>query len=395
MSSLAPPAVFLAAAALFLVALKARFGFLQQLWGKPAPAKASPLPVKAAEEPLRLPDPEPWLDFDLETAEVRDHLIVNKTVRYPYFQTMAHQNMHPNHWIEVDRHYRRDLEYKRQVIEEHPDRTVLSLPENDAACGELLELLVDYLPKRYPTLFEALPDGGIYNKVTDERFPDAGKLDGVPALKVASRLVQDDFLMAHPREDGHFYMTGGLVAIPGFYDLREKVNKSMFNIHVPVPQFNEKLLMSVERTLHRLKPHQPIERSSWEIVDDMKSHHHNIADLDPDNGDKVSADLHPKDLIFRIDHQTFRKLPRSGAVIFAVRPVLRPLHTFADLPLIPALLATVHEKAPADLMKYKMAPCYQDRMLPYLKELTQSQIDRGLIKGDEDVSTFRDLVAKA
>lgn len=68
--------------------------------------------------------------------------------------------------------------------------------------------------------------------------------------------------------------------------------------------------------------------------------------------------------------------------------------------MVPALLATIHEQAPADLMKYKLAhTCMsdfwwvqwigaslmlccldQDKMLPYLRELTQSQLKRGLIK---------------
>lgn len=43
-------------------------------------------------------------------------------------------------------------------------------------------------------------------------------------------------------------------------------------------------------------------------------------------------------------------------MIFAVHPILRRLEEFADLPLIPALLATVHEKSSEDLMKYKLAP---------------------------------------
>lgn len=75
-----------------------------------------------------------------------------------------------------------------------------SLPENDAACGELLEILIDYLPKRYPTLFERLPSKsassetgghGIWNKVTDERFEyeDVKGLEGVEALRVCSRYV--------------------------------------------------------------------------------------------------------------------------------------------------------------------------------------------------------------
>ena len=54
----------------------------------------------------------------------------------------------------------------------------------------------------------------------------------------------------------------------GFYLLSETINKPLEAIHKPVPHFNEKLLMSVERTLKRFRPDQPFERSSWMIADD-------------------------------------------------------------------------------------------------------------------------------
>jgi hypothetical protein len=98
--------------------------------------------------------------------------------------------------------------------------------------------------------------------------------------------------MGRERDDGHVYFTGGLVAVPGssfssiftsrrsplfpstgFYDFSAKIGQSMFDVHVPVPQFNEKILVSVERTLKRFRAHEPFERSSWEIVDDVFSHH--------------------------------------------------------------------------------------------------------------------------
>ncbi|GAA6036704.1 hypothetical protein JCM8097_003438 [Rhodosporidiobolus ruineniae] len=375
-SSLLLPATALVLITLAVLAPK--YGLVERFLGTNTKSLE---PVKAPakeEKPQRLPDPEPLLDFDLETATTRDHIYVNKTI---------------NNWIEIDKNYRREVAYKRQVIAEHPENSVLSLPENDEAAGELLETVVDFLTKRYPTLFEALPNCGVYNKILEERHENLAGLKGVDALMIISKLVQNDFLMAAEREDGHFYFVGGVVAIPGFYSLAQKIDKSMFNVHVPVPQFNEKLLVSVERTLKRFKPTEPFERSSWEIVDDLESYQHGIASLP--EGVKLREDLHPKDYIFRIDHQTFRKLPRTQGIIFGVHPILRRLETFADLPLLPALLATVHENAPADLMKYKLAPCYQDRLLPYLKELTQSQIERGLIKGDEEVSNFRDLVQKS
>ena len=64
-------------------------------------------------------------------------------------------------------------------------------------------------------------------------------------------------------------MRNDLIVTPvGFYLLSETINKPIDVLHRPVPYFNEKLLMSVERTLKRFKPDQPFERSSWSIADD-------------------------------------------------------------------------------------------------------------------------------
>ena len=67
------------------------------------------------------------------------------------------------------------------------------------------------------------------------------------------------------------YAPGGAAAdrfCAGFYLLSETIGKPIGVLHAPVPYFNEKLLMSVERTLKRFKPDQPFERSSWMITDD-------------------------------------------------------------------------------------------------------------------------------
>ena len=64
-----------------------------------------------------------------------------------------------------------------------------SLPENDEACGELLLELVDYLPKRYPTLFRRDEPDGITNLVTGEQYVSLGSKKGMDALVVISRCV--------------------------------------------------------------------------------------------------------------------------------------------------------------------------------------------------------------
>lgn len=119
---------------------------------------SSPESVEASYQPSHgtLPDPDPWLDFDLSTAATRNRayrffgitasevadgkfdpdIYVNKTLRHPYFQTMAHQvcevanrplmtrsreslhppqplqPMHINDWIEIDKVSLRDARRK-------------------------------------------------------------------------------------------------------------------------------------------------------------------------------------------------------------------------------------------------------------------------------------------
>ncbi|KAI0359575.1 hypothetical protein OH77DRAFT_1395578 [Trametes cingulata] len=321
-----------------------------------------------------LPDPDPLLDFDLETATARNFIYANKTMRYPYHQTMAHQPMHINHWIEIDKEYKWYIDEKARVIAEQGKNVIDSLPENDEACGELLELLADYLPKRYPTLFRRDQLDSITNLVTGDRFDAVSEKKGVDALLVISRLVQDDFLMARERPDGKVYLVGGLIVFPGTYLLSETIDKPLEVLHAPVPDFNAKLLVSVERTLKRFRPDQPFERSSWNIMDDRNLFFHNIAKAMPDE------DLRPQDLWLRIDHQTFRKLPRTNAIIFGVRPIMRRIEDLADSPLVPSLMEKVHTESAEHLITYKGMPKYGHLLLPYLRELTQSQIERGIIR---------------
>ena len=134
---------------------------------------------------LALPDPTPLLQFDLATARTRDHIYANKQVRsatstpcrswlnlfatYSFgiptsrpwrisrcISIVSHRRRGTSiaeadgaiaDWIEIDYNYERDLRQKKAVIEEHGSKVLTSMPENDEASGELLETLVDYLPK--------------------------------------------------------------------------------------------------------------------------------------------------------------------------------------------------------------------------------------------------------
>lgn len=347
----------------------------------------------------------------------RDHVYVNKVLRHPYHQTMSHQPMHPDDWIEIDADYRRDLAAKRRLIETQ-GKVVMDIIDDDTVrlgCQELMEHICQWLTVRYPSLFtwRTAPslgeDPAIVNHATAESIPlvdpNTGKMKhGTTALDVVSRLVQDDFLISSPIADGHWLCAGGLVCFPGFYLLSEKINTPLRQTHEPVPQFNEKILLSVERTLTRLDPAKPIERTSWEIVDSDEDQFwvpmagplptstgakplfpHHLTGRDPGAVDRED----PAKLLLRLDHQTFTKMPKSGIVFFGVHPFRRKLSALRESPLLPRLLLDIHADGPKDIMKYKAAPAYEASVLPYLEQLHQWQCDVGLVKDDDRPQDFR------
>ncbi|CEH17208.1 hypothetical protein CBOM_03270 [Ceraceosorus bombacis] len=336
---------------------------------------------------------------NIDVHEARDHIYGNKVIRHPYHQTMAHQQMQPADWIEPDKNYKSDLEWKAKVLKAQGKAVCDVLPDCEEACAEMLILMSAWLVARYPELYEyeSGDKQGIRNLVTGEThalYIEDRARQGVEALRVISRLVQDDFLIARPSSSGDesWICAGGLVCFPGFYLVSHKIGLSLHDTHAPVPQFNEKILRSVERSLTRLKPEAPIERTSWEIVDDPD--HLFWAPMagplptEPGRNGAVAVPMMPEHRTGR-SNDAFIKLPKSGCVFLGIHPMRRRLSELATLPLLPALLLKVHEEAPADLMEYKAAPLYSASVLPYLKKLHNQQIAEGLIRGDEDPSDFR------
>lgn len=294
-----------------------------------------------------------------------------------------------------------------------------SLPQVQGACTELMEHLSDWLPARYPSLFTRIDADTIDNLVTHARLSlvdeSGARKAGNAAMEVVSQLVQDDYLISHPNEknDGTWMCAGGLVCFPGFYLISHKIGQSLYDAHTVVPQFNEKILKSVERSLTRMHPSQPIERTSWEIVD-SPDHLFWAALAGPlptapgRNGAvakpmfpahvtgrtaAMAAAEDPGDLVLRLDHQTFVKMPKSGSVFFGVHPMRRRLRDLEDMPLLPQLIVRVMTESSRDLLVYKGCPAYEETVVPYLRAMHQRQIDRGLIIGDEDVKSYREVKA--
>ena len=104
-------------------------------------------------------------------------------------------------WIEIDTNFPQDLALKGQLLTQRRDEVFVSLPQADPGASEVLALLAEHLPRRFPAFFER--DGDLLrNQITGERF-DLAASDLHP-LDLAGRLVQEDLCLMAADGEGRY-----------------------------------------------------------------------------------------------------------------------------------------------------------------------------------------------
>ena len=104
--------------------------------------------------------------------------------------------MHWDDWIELDNEYLQYHSLKAARIAERGQKCCKTAPEAWDAAVELLEELCEYLPERYPSLYQRLEGwrNGVVNLATGETIDIKTRLgiDREDPMQVCARLVQDD-----------------------------------------------------------------------------------------------------------------------------------------------------------------------------------------------------------
>jgi len=145
--------------------------------------------------------------------------------------------MNWDEWIELDNEYPRYHADKARRILERGDKCCKTESDPRVFDGavELLEELADYLPQRYPSLFEAT-EYGLHNLYSGEVFDVRKEVLTVDGRKenpmmLAARLIQDDLAIMFEREDGQYYLSAGAILLPGFWRLEDKFGMGLSEIH--------------------------------------------------------------------------------------------------------------------------------------------------------------------
>ncbi|KAK6336617.1 hypothetical protein TWF718_009416 [Orbilia javanica] len=326
---------------------------------------------------FKAPDPPPYPDWDVKTTKPLPY----RPFKYgpTYFVTMGLRKGNLDDWIELDNEYLKFHTIKKERIASRGDRLCKTAPEALDAAIELLEMLCDYLPKRYPSMFQKT-SVGISNIFTNEEFNIVQRPLAEEPMITIGRLIQDDIAIMVEGSDGQSYLKSGSIILPGFWKLEDKFNMSLSEIHTSgdVPQFREKLEKGMVNFFKRVMPDDMVIRHN---VDDGLAWSHSIG---PEDSPHVGWFTAQKDKVienhwFRSERQTLRRLPRSGGVAFTIRTYFHPVTEVAKEPYVPGRLASAIRSWGDDVARYKGSEKYKSILLEFLDQENQKQVDSGLI----------------
>lgn len=142
------------------------------------------------------------------------------------------------------------MELKKQVIEEVGTDAIDCREGGYDGCVEMLECLVEYLPRRFPEIFTMSPDGTeIHNHITGEIFNITRSCLTQHPLFIAGRLVEDDLSILVEGPNGEYILKAVLSAFPAGFQIKTKMDKEMTEIHKAVPMYKEKMKLAMNKSV--------------------------------------------------------------------------------------------------------------------------------------------------
>lgn len=182
---------------------------------------------------------------------------------------------------------------------------------------------------------------------------------GIEALIDVAQRVADDLCILIPDGKGIPRLTAAVLCSPNRWRLAEKLGGTMTDIHQPVARYGEDLQSPVDAVMMRLSPQRPLSRINWGI-----SNHPSL--FQPDTP-PATPDMDIGDMWFRVEWQTLRRLPVSGAALFTIRTYVEKMSDFMlrDYAVVHDI-ADLINKIPENVAQYKSIAPYRSRIYEYL-----------------------------
>lgn len=277
------------------------------------------------------------------------------------------------------------MKQRLKLFDQYGSNVLRALPGSELATKELMEMCVQFLCARYPQYFRLDKDNMVFHNGILDTETD---IKAAEPLHVLLRNVPEDFaIMIRDPETGIYSFRGGIIMSSLGWDLGSKIGLKLHEIHAPIPDYREKMQFSMDRYFAKKPTDKGIQRGSWGLEIDQPLY------MPPDDPhEKLREHQDPSHTIerchLRVDWQTLRRLPLSGAVVFNFKGLFTPVTEFRDEPYVPSLILKVLREGKQSIMEYKNTWHTEHVVIPALEEYEREQIEKGLIPENWEVGTL-------
>lgn len=265
------------------------------------------------------------------------------------------------HWFELGDDYAAQIAEKQRLLAARRAEVFRMLPQAEAPARELLAAVARWCIDTHPDRFAREGDA--------LRCPDGRRvsLAGMPPLEAAALLVQEDLCLLQADAGGTPILAGACLCFPSRWRLADKLGRPMLEIHAPVPGLNPRIGATIDRFLAGLKAGNIYTRTNWSLTTDPALFQPVALPHDP-----IPAAEAGERVFYRVERQTLRLLPETGAVLFGIRVHQHKLAAFAALPDKRRALAEAVAALDPGLVEYKSMAAIKAAVVSYLTALTSS-----------------------
>lgn len=264
--------------------------------------------------------------------------------------TIGLRPLDPTRWIEPDDQLAPFLAEKHRLFADQRTDVFAARDDTSASQSEIRDTLANYLTQTYPDLYAT--DGAGVTITPLQRHVAFD--DQFPPLMQAALLVQDDLALMRRFDDG-WRLAAAAICFPSTWSLREKFDRTLADIHAPVPGFPGEMEKRVTRIFDNLRAGAPVERFNWSIYGSNALHHPHPSPRTP-----ASADTS----FIRVERQTLRRMP-CGDILFTIRILLDPIAALRGHPDGARLAAALRDQLLAltpEQLAYKSMTESRDRI---------------------------------
>ena len=236
-------------------------------------------------------------------------------------------------WLEIDDLFDSEIKVKKELYDSRFNEIHQEVKESFESQVELLNVLKSHLEQYHPDL-----------EITSvaESLP----------LKNASLMVQEDLVLMLPRGEEYFLGAASLCA-PSNWSLQEKFKSSLIGLHVHVPTYEKKIGSRVNSLFNNLPRERIFQRFNWSVYEDSKLFQPARSKSRIERSKTITEDNAGDRLFIRVERQTIRRLPETGAIVFTIRVHVNPLLCLKkDLSLLTDLDQAI-ENLTTDMKIYK------------------------------------------